>query len=416
MRHRAVLLSALLVVSLVGAAAAPAATQQSDAEGNAYAGSNIQFNTTGNAVSNYAVNDAVIIENVSVQSAEEARSQAGLGVEVGLSGAANIAGAAVESRTEAAASVQLGFESGAEMQAHDNNRGVFQVRAGSGSQMVQANLSNGAAAESESEERVVVTKDDGSQGTFIVVGDGEVVVNDENNVTAEVEEGSQLVYRQYDDAERSEDDKQQEQMIQNGTATAEVYLESAAESSQDSAENGSDDGKEAAASVVEYGQDTTVNVTTRAENEVNMTVERTQSQGKVVLTSVSEEAFSNAEDIEVFVDGNAAAQADSYSEVEQSAMEGDEPRYYVSQSASAEATTNVAIGIDHFSERNLRMSSAQEDASTATDEPTATDSSDTETTEGAGGDDGTTDGDGAGFGVLAAMSALAAALLALRRP
>ena len=409
MKVRALVLTALLVVSLVGAAAAPAAATQ---EGEAYSGTHVQFQTQNDAVTGYAVNDAVIVENVSVQSADEARSQTGLGVEVGISTATNIVGAALESRTEAAASVQLGFESGAEMQTHDNNRGVFQVRAGSGSQMVQANLSNSVQANSESEERVVVTKDDGSQGTFIVVGDGEVVVNDEGNVTAEVEEGSQLVYRQYTDGERTEDDEQQERMIQNGTATAEVYIESAAESGQDSA----DDGEDAATSVVEYGQDTTVDVTTRAESEVNMTVERTQSQGKVVLTSVSEEAISNAEDIEVFVDGNAAAQAGSYSEVEQSAMEGDEPRYYVSQSASAETTTNVAIGIDHFSERNVRMSSAQEDASTATDEPTATDSSDTETTEGSSGDDGTTDGDGAGFGALAAMSALAAALLALRRP
>ena len=407
MRHRAVLLSALLVVSLVGAAAAPAATQQTDADGEAYAGSHVQFETTGSAVSNYAVNDAVIVENVSVQSSEEARSQAGIGLDVGLSAATSIAGAAVESRTEADASVRLGFESGAAMQAHDNSRGIFQVRANDSAQMVHANLSSDSEAESEGEERVVVTKGDGSQGTFIVVGDGEVVVNEGGNVTAEIEEGSQLVYRQYDDSERSDDDKQKEQMIQNGTATAEVYVESAAESGQDSA----DDGEEAAASVVEYGQDTSVEVTSQAENELNMTVERSQSQGKVVLTSVSESAFDSAEDIEVSVDGEAAAQADSYSAVEQSAMAGDEPRYYVSQSSSAEATTNVAIGIDHFSERAVSMQSAQEDTSTAT--ATETDAA----TEESDGDTATDEssGDGAGFGALAAVAALGAALLAARR-
>ncbi|MFW5964034.1 MAG: PGF-CTERM sorting domain-containing protein [Natronomonas sp.] len=404
MRHRAVWLSALLVVSLVGAAAAPAAAQSTDAEGEAYAGSHVQFNTTGNAVSNYAVGDAVVVENVSVQSSEEARSQAGLGLDAGLSAATSIAGSAVESRTEADASVRLGFESGAEMQAHDNDRGIFQVRANDGAQMVQANLSNDAEADSESEERVVVTKEDGSQGTFIVVGDGEVVVNEEGNVTAEVEEGGQLVYRQYDDGERSEDDEQKERMIQNGTATAEMYL-------QESSETGEEAGA-ATASVVEYGQDTAVEVESQSREEVNMTVERTQSQGKVVLTSVSESAFENADDIEVFVDGEAAAQADSYSEVEQSAMEGDEPRYYVSQSSSAEATTNVAIGIDHFSERAVSMQSTQDDTATATesDAGTATDSadgSDTETEE--------TSGDGAGFGALAALAALGSALLVARR-
>ncbi|WP_178915864.1 hypothetical protein [Natronomonas gomsonensis] len=405
MRHRAVLLSALLVVSLVGAAAAPAAAQSTDAEGEAYAGSHVQFNTTGSAVSNYAVGDAVIVENVSVQSSEEARSQAGLGLDVGLSAATSIVGSAVETRTEADASVRLGFESGAAMQAHDNARGIFQVQANDSAQMVQANLSNDAEAESESDERVVVTKDDGNQGAFIVVGDGEVVVNEEGNVTAEVEEGSQLVYRQYDgDGERSEDDDEQERMIQNGTATAEVYL-------QESAETGEEAGA-ATASVVEYGQDTAIEVESQSREEVNMTVERTQSQGKVVLTSVSESAFDNAEDIEVFVDGEAAAQADSYSEVEQSAMEGDEPRYYVSQSSSAEATANVAIGIDHFSERAVSMQSAQEDTSTATESDAATetdsaDGSDTATEE--------TTGDGAGFGALAALAALGSALLAARR-
>ena len=392
MRHRAVVLSALLVVSLVGAAAAPAAAQSTDAEGEAYAGSHVQFTTTGSAVSNYAVGDAVIVENMSVQSAEEARSQAGIGLDVGLSAATSIVGSAVETRTEADASGRLGFESGAAMQAHDNARGIFQVRANDSAQMVQANLSNDAEAEADGEERVVVTKGDGSQGTFIVVGDGEVVVNEEGNVTAEVEEGSQLVYRQYDDGERSEDDEQKERMIQNGTATAEVYVESAAESGQDSAEDGSDEGEEAAASVVEYGQDTTVEVTSRSENTINMTAERSQSEGKVVLATVSDEAFSSAEDVEVLVDGEAAAQADSYSEVEQAAQGGDNSAYYVSQSSSAEASTDVAIGVNHFSERDVSMQS-----------------------DGSGDDGGMTGGDGAGFGVFAAVAALGVALLATRR-
>ena len=404
MRHRAVLLSALLVVSLVGAAAAPAAAQSTDAEGEAYAGSHVQFTTTGSAVSNYAVGDAVIVENMSVQSSEEARSQAGIGADAGLSTATEFSGAGLQLASQTSLSATVSVESGAEMQAHDNSRGIFQVRANDGAQMVHANLSSDSEAESESDERVVVTKGDGSQGTFIVVGDGEVVVNEEGNVTAEVEEGSQLVYRQYDDGERSENDRQQEQMIQNGTATAEVYV-------QESAETGEDAGA-ATTSVVEYGQDTAIEVQSQSREEVNMTVERTQSQGKVVLTSVSESAFDNAEDIEVYVDGEAAAQADSYSAVEQSAMEGDEPRYYVAQSSSAEATTNVAIGIDHFSERAVSMQSAQEDTSTATESDAATetdsaDGSDTATEE--------TSGDGAGFGALAALAALGSALVAARR-
>ncbi|WP_178915863.1 hypothetical protein [Natronomonas gomsonensis] len=399
MKFRATLLSALLVVSLVGAAAAPAAATQ---EGEAYSGSHVEFQTQNSAVAGYAVNDAIIVENVSVQSSEEARSQAGLGADAGLSTATEFSGAGLQLASQTSLSATVSVESGAEMQAHDNSRGIFQVRANDGAQMVHANLSSDAEAESESDERVVVTKEDGSQGTFIVVGDGEVVVNEEGNVTAEVEEGSQLVYRQYDDGERSDDDEQQERMIQNGTATAEVFVESAAESGQDSAddgedsaEDGSDEGEEAAASVVEYGQATTVEVTSRSENTINMTAERSQSEGKVVLATVSDEAFSSAEDVEVLVDGEAAAQADSYSEVEQAAQGGDNSAYYVSQSSSAEAfrATDVAIGVNHFSERDVSMQS-----------------------DGGSGDDGgMTGGDGAGFGVFAAVAALGAALLATRR-
>jgi len=400
MKFRATLLSALLVVSLVGAAAAPAAATQS---GEAYSGSHVEFQTQNSAVTGYAVNDAVIVENVSVQSSEEARSQAGIGADAGLSTATEFSGAGLQLASQTSLSATVSVESGAEMQAHDNSRGIFQVRADDGAQMVHANLSSDSEAESESDERVVVTKEDGSQGTFIVVGDGEVVVNEEGNVTAEVEEGSQLVYRQYDDGERSEDDEQQERMIQNGTATAEVYL-------QESAETGEEAGA-ATASVVEYGQDTAVEVESQSREEVNMTVERTQSQGKVVLTSVSESVFDNAEDIEVFVDGEAAAQADSYSAVEQSAMEGDEPRYYVSQSSSAEATANVAIGIDHFSERAVSMQSAQEDSSTATATPVEEEGDGTDTPT----EPEETSGDGAGFGALAALAALGSALIAARR-
>ena len=396
MKLRATLLSALLVVSLVGAAAAPAVATQ-EAEG--YSGSHVEFQTQNSAVTGYAVNDAVIVENVSVQSSEEARSQAGIGADAGLSTATEFSGAGLQLASQTSLSATLSIESGAEMQTHDNQRGILQVRANDGAQMVHANLSSDSEAESEGEERVVVTKGDGSQGTFIVVGDGEVVVNEGGNVTAEIEEGSQLVYRQYDDSERSDDDKQKEQMIQNGTATAEVYVESAAESGQDSAddgedsaEDGSDEGEEAAASVVEYGQDTTVEVQSRSENTINMTAERSQSQGKVVLTSVSESAFDSAEDVEVLVDGEAAAQAESYSAVEQAAQGGDNSAYYVSQSSSAEASTDVAIGVNHFSERDVTMQS-----------------------DGSGDDGGMTGGDGAGFGVFAAVAALGAALLATRR-
>jgi PGF-CTERM protein len=394
MRIRASLLAVLLVVSL-GTVAAPAAAATQNAQGEAYSGTHVEFETTSNAISGYAVDDAVVISEARMQSASEARSQAGIGVDVGIEAVGSVVGAELASRTEAGASVTVGFESGGQMQSNDNERGVVQFQASDGEQFVQVDVSSDAEAESESDERVVVEKGD-TEGTFIVVGEGEVDVNEDGQVNAELQEGSELVYRQYD-GERSENDKESERMIQAGTATAEVYVQEAAE-----------DGEQAGAAtvnVVEYGQDTAVEVRSQSRDRVEMTVERTESEGKVVLTSVSESAFDTAGGIEVFVDGEAAVRADSYSAVEQSATEGDEPRYYVAQSSSAEATTDVAIGIDHFSERTVELRSAQDGTQT----PTVVDDS------GAGGDDSTSDGDGAGFGVVVALVALGSTLLAARR-
>ncbi|MFQ3319214.1 MAG: PGF-CTERM protein [Natronomonas sp.] len=383
MKARAALLSMLLVVSLVGAAAAPAAAQ--DASGEAYSGAHVQFDAGSSSVANYAVNGDVLVENVTIQSSSKARSQTGVNIDADLETATNFRGSGLQVASKTSVSATIAVESGAEMQTHDNSRGVFQVRAQESDQMVRANISERAQAESKGDKRVVVTKEDGSEGSFIVIGDGEVVVNEQGNVTAEVKEGSQLVYRQYDTG-RDDGDEKRERMIQNGTATAEVYIQQAQQSGEDS----SDESQEAAASVVEYGQDTSVEVTSQSKNNVEMAVDRSQSQGKVVLTTVSESAFDSAENIQVLVDGEAAAQADSYSAVEQSAMQGDQPRYYVSQSSSANAAANVAIGIDHFSTRNVQMTSGD-------------------------GEGDTSNGSGAGFGALVALAALGAALVGTRR-
>jgi PGF-CTERM protein len=375
MRFRAAALAMLLVASAVGAAAAPAATQQ--AEGEAYSGAFVEFETTSAAVSDYAVDGSVVVENVTAQSA----SESGLGLDAGLESVTSVNGsvAGVDLGADAAATVTT--ESGAEMEAHDNQRGVLQIHAGGESQVVQADVSG--EAEAESDERVVVSNGDGSQGAFIVVGDGETTVNEEGDVVARLEGDSQLVYRQYE-GERTDSDRKQERMIRNGTATAEVYVHGAAESGSDAEDN--------ATSVVEYGQDTTVEVQEHSESEINVTAERSQSQGKVVITTVSEEAFGSAESTEVFVDGEAAAEVDSYGEVRSAAQGGEESAYMVRQDSSASAATDVVVGVNHFSERSISM---QSDGET-------------------GGDGGLSGADGPGFGALVALAALGAAFVAAR--
>jgi hypothetical protein len=389
MRVEPIAVAALLVLASVAPAAVAATeTAETQAQGEAYAGTNVEFQATSNAVVDYAVNGDVVVENVTVQSASEAG--VGAGADVGLDAAADFAASdlSVTSNAEASAatSVTVESESGARIESHDNERGIMVVTSEDGEQVVRAGVASDSEAEAESENRVVVRKDDGATGTFIVVGDGEVTVNENGNVAAQVGEDGKLVYRQYED-ERDDGDETQERLIANGTATAEVYYQQAQESG--------DDGGQRTADVVEYGSDTTVEVTERSESELNMTVERTQSEGKVVITHVSESAMEgadNAQDVEVYVDGEAAAEAESYSQVV-AATEGDGgPAYTVRQSSNADAASEVVVGIDHFSERSVSMQSG-----------------------GNGDDGGITGGAGPGFGVVAALAAVGGALVAARR-
>jgi PGF-CTERM protein len=377
MRLGAAALALVLAASAIGGTAAPAATQQ--AEGESYSGAFVEFETTGAAVSDYAVDGSVVVESVTAQSASETEGDLGAGVDAVTS----VNGSVVGVDSSGAAGATVTTESGAEMEAHDNERGVLQVHANGESQVVEASVSG--ESESESDGRVVVSNDDGSQGAFVVVGDGEVTTNEDGDVVAQIDGDGRLVYRQYNEG-RTDEDETQEQLIQDGTATAEVYVNGAAKSGSEA------EGE--ATSVVEYGQDTSVEVQERSESQVNMTVERTESQGKVVITTVSESAVENAENLEVYVDGEAAARADSYGEVRSATQDGNQSRYLVRQDSSAEASTDVVVGVNHFSERNV---SIQSDGETGGDDG-----------------DGLSGADGPGFGALAALAALAAALVAAR--
>jgi PGF-CTERM protein len=402
MRIRSAILTAVLVVSLIGAAAAPAATQGAEAEG--YSGAFIEFETADAAVNDYTVSGQVVVDSLRVQSAGEAggSGEGGVGVGVGADSTVSIDGAAVQSQNSGAARASVAFESGAQLEANDNRRGVVRITADGGDQVIQANVSGDASQEGDG--RVVVSGDDGAQGTFIVVGEGNVSANGDGQVTAAVGEGGQVVYRQYD-GERSDSEQQQEQLIQDGTAAAELFVRGAADS------EGGSDGGDNETSVVTYDEDTSAEVTSRSESQINATVDRTQQQGKVVVVTVAESAVQSAESLEVLIDGEAAAQADSYGEVQQSAEEGDEPRYLVRQSSSAEAAVDVVVGIDGFSERQLSIQDADDGESTPTDMGNGDNETDGDGETDTDGDDGSS-ADGPGFGALAALIALTAALVA----
>jgi PGF-CTERM protein len=406
MNWKALVVAVTLVVSTAGApVAAAATTQQGQAE--AHSGTHVSFETTSNAIVDYQVNGDQVVERMRVQSTSQAEASGG----VGLTGDAEFTGAglSIASGLQASTSATLTADSGAEITAHDNDRGIVVIRSNGEGHVAQFNGSDDSDAEKADDDRAVITNGNGT-ATVIVIGDGNVSVSDDGNVTATAGQDGRIVYRQYAE-ERSEADKQQERMIANGTAVAEVYVQAAAESA-----GGMDDGDdsdetatatptatetpttapgeaaaERSADVVRYSEDTTVEVTEQSANTFNATVERSQSEGKVVIMSVQDAAFENAEDAELYVDGEAAAEASSYSEVRSATNNGSTSKYLVQSSSSAEASTDVVVGINHFSERQVSMQSGD-----------------------GSGSDGTETGGQPGFGAALAVTALAGAALLAR--
>ena len=412
MKSKAIVLTTLLVVagSAVPAAAATPTQQSTQAptaqQSSAYAGTHVAFETTADAVVDYSVNNDTVIDSMSVQSQGTAEGQGDTTLDAGLSGVTSVNAAAVslDTRTDLGATVTT--DSDATIATHDNERGILVVSSGNNDQYVMVNVSSETEAERESDDRVVVTTDDGTEGTFIVAGDGAVTVNERGNLSANLTEDSSLVFRSYPDG-RDDGDRQTEQLIANGTAAAEVTVMETGE-----------DGSELAADVANYSQDTSVEVTESAEGTVNMTATRTQEDGRVVITSVSEQAISATEDLRVTVDGEAAVEASSYSELESATNGGENSRFLVSQRSEAEASADVFVALNHFSSRDISMQSDDTatadsedgDESTDNDGQTMTGSNttaDAETTSG---------GNGPGFGALGALLAIVGALaIAVRR-
>ncbi|WP_226004064.1 PGF-CTERM sorting domain-containing protein [Natrinema salinisoli] len=382
--------TAALPAAAVGAGASAASpSQQSD--GSAYAGTHVEFDTSSNAVTDYRVDGETVFENVTVASQSDHDSRTSLDASVGLDAVANLSGIGLDIAAQSSTRAEIATEGSASMAAHDSERGILTVDAGDEAQYVEAELGADATAEAESDDRVVV--DSGERtGAFVVVGDGEVAVNENDDVTADLQSDSKLVFRSYADGERDENAKAQERMIANGTATAEVYAEER-------------DG-ERVADVATYGQDIAVETSNESQDRLEMTVERSQSEGTVVITSVSEAAIDgveSAEDLSVTVDGEAAAQASSRSDLE-GAIGSDQSRYMVTQSSDASASADVLVAVNHFSERQLSIQDSDDGGDSTDDGGDSTN----ESTDGSDSSGDSIPGFGAGAALIALLSGVAA--------
>ena len=409
MRQKSAILMAIL---LVGSLAFPVgAASASNHNASAYAGTHVEFETTSNAIVNYSVGGETVIESMAAQSQSQAVANGDVTAGVALGLVTQLSGSAVSvaSTSEASASATVTAESGATMRAHDSSKGILVVNSSSSeSQYVLVNVSSNAEAESESDGHVVVTNDNGAKASFIAVGDADVTVNDAGNVSADVGAEGKLVVRSYSESDARDDDAEsQEEMIANGTAAAEVYVQESSDASG-----------EFAAGVANYSQDTAVEVTQKSEGEVKMTAERTESEGRVIITSVSEAVIDSTEDLEVMVDGEAAVEASSYSELESATEGGDSSKFLVRQSSSAEASADVLVALNEFSERDVTMTEGSSDGTDNNGDNNNGDDTDTGDNNGDGTDtDGTDDSSQglSGFGVgVALLALLAAAVIAIR--
>ncbi|WP_247729656.1 hypothetical protein [Halovivax limisalsi] len=397
-RSTAAVCSLLLVTSLFAMAVPGPVVSAQDSNSEGYTGAHVDFAVDGNALADVSVDGETTFDEVRVQS----KSSAGLGAGVGLGAVVNVDGAGLSLAAETDTSATITAESGAELSAHDTERGQLVIKAGGDSQVVEARLAGDASATADGDAVVVDSGD--RTGAFVVVGDGDVTVNDEGNVSAELSGEASLVFRSYADGERDERAKAEERLIADGSAAVELHVEERAEG--------------IASEAVTYSEETSTEVSTEAQNRVEVTIDRSVSEGTIVLTSVSEAAVGSFEDLSVAVDGEAAAEASSMSELEAGAA-GEEPRYMVTSQTEAKAT--VAVAIDHFSERTMTMSGADadgdgDDGSTGDDgtDGSSDDGNDdgSSTDDGSDGDDGAVPGGDAlpGFGPIAALLGLIGAI------
>jgi hypothetical protein len=390
MKIRTIALAALVLLAGVG----PLVAAGDGTETQAYSGAHVSFQADGGTVTNYTVEGDTVATALQVQSTSDVESDLGIGVEGDLSAVTDFAAAELsfDARTEASATVSA--ESGATLRAHDYEHGTLVVDSGGESQYVGLNLSAESRVDVESDQRAVVTTGNGTEAAVLVAGGGEVTVDEEGNLTATVAADGKLVVRSYDD--RSEEDREEERLIVEGEAAAEVYV--------DEQESGTVSGS------VTYDANTSVTVEQRSEGKVEATVDRSQHDGKVVVVSGVDAETS----LTASVDGEAAAKVSGYSELRAATDGGSTSKYMVQGSADAEAT--VLVAVNHFSERQVTVSESNSGEGSTSPGGSDGDSSSGDDPEDSGDPDGSgaatgTDGDatggaGPGFGVAMVVSAI----------
>lgn len=336
----------ILILSLIGVLTiSPGivfASSHMEGSANTHQLTHLSFKTTQDALVDYKVDGQTVFSSISVGSKSETESRSGgtIGVGMDLGSITNIVKSSVSIQSKTNTNAILTTESGAHIKAHDNTHGILVVTPGEDSQIASINVSSSTTVQKENNKKVIITKENGDQGIFLVVGDGQATVNNNGNITADLASNSKLVFRDYN-GKRDRQDKQKEQLITNQQAAAEVYIDHTNDQYR--------------SDIVQYSDDTKIEVKKKTSGQINMTADRTQSQGKIILTSVSQQAIDATNQIDVIVDGELATQAQSYNELQTAIKQGSNSKYLVRQKSDTKATTDVAIAVNHFSTRQITI-------------------------------------------------------------
>jgi len=282
-------------------------------------------------------------------------------------------------------SIDVGTSPGAKLTTHDNSHGTLTMAPGQNTQVAIANVSSNTEVSIEGEEMATVTADNGAEGTFFLSGSGgEIARNDDGNLVIRLSPNADLVFKAYPDG-KSDAEAQQESLIADGIIGAEVHvMERDGETLYDATTYST--------FVSHYGSEETANGT-------NLTFGSPQGTGTVVVANVNEAAVGSLSSMEVYVNSSSgedtvAVDAESVTESVNNVDEyigTSSSGYYVVPPAEGSTSTDVLVGINHFSNRTVAMG------------------------QNVGPSDTSSSGGVPGFGVPAALAALLALAAFARR-
>lgn len=315
----------MVVLALLVAGCAPAGGQATD---EAYDGRYVSLDATDSAVIEYALGGDVVAASIRAGSAER------LG-DANLSELTNLEGGVFDDRQVGETTATLTTPT-AQLQAHDNPRGVFTIQPTDEPQYARIELPRGAEVSDEGNGTVTYLTAEGTAVSVLLVGDGEIAVED-GNVLARLAPESRLVMRASPNGE-DEDFAGQNRLVADGLALGEVYV--------------IERDPDVVTDTVVYDPGVTIEGARADESAIRALVERGASEGGVVIAGASDSILP-ADGLNATVDDEPAEEVDTYDGLAD-AVGGDRSRFLVPEPDVTDVTTAV-VAINEFPDSSRRI-------------------------------------------------------------